>query len=160
MSLQDELGLKTQILHPGHQAVLGVMLTGEMLAKEGSRLLRPFKLTDSQFNVLMLLKYQGEDDGGVSQTRLGRMLLVNRSNVTGLVDRLEQARLLERVAAAGDRRVKRVRLTAAGRKVVERAEQAYFARIEEVTGALNEDDMKRLGEALAIIRQGIRTREK
>ena len=85
MSLQKELGLPNPLEAPGHEAVLNIVLTGELLAKEGDRLLRPFGLTDSQFNVLMLLKYQVKG-GGINQTRLGQMLLVNRSNVTGLVD--------------------------------------------------------------------------
>lgn len=160
MNLKEELGLNTPIEMPGHQVVLGVVLTGEMLAKEGARLLRPFKLTDSQFNMLMLLKFQAEADGAVSQTQLGRMLLVNRSNVTGLVDRLEKAGLLERTSGGEDRRVKRVRLTTAGRKLVERAEKAYYQRIEEITGTLSEGEVKALGQMLEKIRAGIRKRGK
>jgi DNA-binding MarR family transcriptional regulator len=156
MSLQQELGLHHPIELPGHQLVLGLILTGEMLAKEGTRLLRPFKLTDSQFNVLMLLKFQAEEDGAVSQTRLGRMLLVNRSNVTGLVDRLEQAGLIERTSGSSDRRVKRVRLTAAGRDLLERAETSYYQRIGELTAGLGENELDQLCQALEKIRARIR----
>src|SRR5215208_6330219 len=39
------------------------------------------------------------------------------SNITGIVDRLEERGLVERGAAAGDRRVKLVALTAAGREL-------------------------------------------
>ena len=90
MSLQDELGLENSIKNRAHEALLNVVLTGTLLVKEGDRVLRPFGLTDAQFNVLMLLKYQS-DHGEMNQTSLGNMLLVNRSNVTGLIDRLEQA---------------------------------------------------------------------
>ena len=151
MTLQDELGLVKAIENPAHETVISIVLTGGRLTKEGDRLLRPFKLTDSQFNVLMLLKHQAGQDG-MSQTRLGRMLLVNRSNVTGLIDRMEQAAWVERVDEAEDRRVKRVRLTAAGRKLLEKAEKAYFKRVEEVVGTIEPAQIQMLTQLLAVIR--------
>ena len=90
MSLQNELGFINPIETRAHEALMNVVLTSALLVKQGHRLMRPFGLTDAQFNVLMLLKYQS-DNGELNQTDLGNMLVVNRSNVTGLVDRLEQA---------------------------------------------------------------------
>lgn len=151
MTLQDELGLIKAIENPAHETVISIVLTGGRLTKEGDRLLRPFKLTDSQFNVLMLLKHQSGPDG-MSQTKLGKMLLVNRSNVTGLIDRMEQAGWVERVDEADDRRVKRVRLTNSGRKLLEKAEKAYFKRVEEVMGPLEPGQIQALTRLLAEIR--------
>lgn len=156
MSLQHELGLPNPIEHPGHEAIMNIVLTGQLLAKEGDRLLRPFGLTDSQFNILMLLKYQVEG-GEINQTQLGQMLLVNRSNVTGLIDRMEQAGWVERVDEAGDRRVKRIMMTAAGRKLAERAEKIYFKRIEEVMGSLSHSENRALCELLERLRAQMRS---
>lgn len=143
MGLQEELDLPRPIEYPGHEALLSIILTGQLFAKEGDRLLKPLGLTDSQLNVLVLLKNH-DSEVGVSQTQLGRMLLVNRSNVTGLIDRMERAGLVERTAARGDRRTKLIRLTTHGRKQTERAEKAYFKRIDEVMGDLSPKDMKTL----------------
>ncbi|MBD3266643.1 hypothetical protein GF373_08235, partial [bacterium] len=84
MSLQNELGFVHPFENKAHETLLDVVYTGLVLQKEGYQILRPFGLTDSQFNVLMLLKYQTRD-GAMNQTKLGDMLLVNRSNVTGLI---------------------------------------------------------------------------
>ena len=155
MSLQKELGLPNPITHSGHEAVMSIVLSGAMIAKEGDRLLRSFALTDSQFNILMLLKYQVEK-GEINQTRLGQMLLVNRSNVTGLIDRMEKAGWVERVGESGDRRVKRIKVTAAGRRLVERAEKVYFTRVEQVMGTLNADERCKLCQMLERLREKIR----
>ncbi len=152
MGLQEELGLPSRIRSVAHEAVLSVVLTGALLAKTGSRVLRPFGLTDAQFNVLMLLKYQSEK-GELSQTSLGSMLLVNRSNVTGLIDRMEQAGWVERTAAPGDRRVKYVRLRPAGRMILARAEKAYFARVEKVMSAVPAAEHRRLSRILELVRK-------
>lgn len=159
MSLQRELNMPQPIAHPGHEAVLSIVLAGEMMAKEGDRLLRPFGLTISQFDVLMLLKYQAPE-GEINQTQLGQMLLVNRSNVTGLVDRMEQAGWVERNAHGVDRRVKLVRLTATGRKLLDKAEKVYFTRIEEVIGALAPNEYKQLCTLLERLRERMRGADK
>ncbi|MFB3789065.1 MAG: MarR family winged helix-turn-helix transcriptional regulator [bacterium] len=155
MSLQQELGLPRPITNRAHEAVMNIVLTGEMLAKEGQRLLRPFGLTDSQFNVLMLLKYQNSG-AGISQTILGERLLVNRSNVTGLIDRMEQAGWVQRLADPKDRRINQVKITRAGLSVLNKAEEKYFTRIEEVIGALPAKNQTLICSLLETIRKALR----
>ena len=143
--MPNQIELATQ------EAIINVVLTGAMLTKEGDRLFRPLGLTDAQFNILILLKHQSEG-GRINQTQLGQMLLVNRSNVTGLVDRMEQAGWVERTAEAGDRRVKMVQLTAAGRKLLERAEKVYEQRIEELTSVLSNNEVRTICRLLERVR--------
>lgn len=57
--------------------------------------------------------------GEVSVSRFGGALGVPRSTITNLVDRLERAGLVERIACSTDRRVTLVRVSPAGGTVVE-----------------------------------------
>jgi len=155
MSLHTELGLEP-IEYLPHEAVLNIVFTGSLLSKEGDRILKEFGLTDSQFNVLMLLKYQAKD-GVLNQTTLGDMLLVNRSNITGLIDRLEQAGCVKRTGDSNDRRVKWVQMTKQGRAVLDKSEEAYYKRIGEIMDDLSDAECKRLCRALESIRGKIRT---
>ncbi len=155
MSLQYELGLPNPISDKAHESIMNIVLTGEMIAKEGQRIFRPLKLTDSQFNVLIILKHQAEAEG-ITQTELGNRLLVNRSNVTGLVDRMEEAGWVKRTPVAGDRRINQVQLTKAGSALLEKAEKTYYARINEVMNTLSEKDMKSICMLLEKIRKRIR----
>jgi DNA-binding MarR family transcriptional regulator len=155
MSLQSDLGLPNPIANHGHEAVLNVVLTAALLSKEGDRILRPFGITDSQFNVLMLLRHQAPD-GEINQTQLGRMLLVNRSNVTGLIDRMEQAGWVQRRADASDRRVKMVALTEEGRKLVGRAEKIYFERLETLWREISDSAIQQLCRTLEKVRRPLR----
>ena len=104
-----------------------------LLQKRGARLLREHGLTDAQFNVLMLLHHQGER-GRMSQIRLGRLLLVNRSNVTGLVDRMERDGLVRREDDPDDRRVNLVAITEKGMEVLGGAMAAYYPMLDEGNG--------------------------
>lgn len=154
MTIDRELGYVRPVATPGHEAALGIVLTGEMLSKEADRTLRPLGLTRAQFNVLMLLGHQATD-GSLTQTQLGRMLLVHRSNVTGLVDRMEESGWIRRTGSAGDRRVNEIRLTAAGRRLLEKTEAAYNTRVDAVIGAIPDDDRARLVRTLQSVRQAL-----
>jgi DNA-binding MarR family transcriptional regulator len=155
MSLKDELGFLNSINSDKHETLMSIVVTAHMLEREGDRLLEKFGLSVSQFNILMLLRYQA-DAAGPDQQSLGRMLVVNRSNITGLVDRLERAGFVERAGEKLDRRVKRVRLTAKGRKNLEAAEAAYMKHIDMLLASTSLRERGDLLGALSKIRAGLR----
>lgn len=68
-------------------------------------------------------------DAPCSMSVLSRTLGVSLSAMTQLADRLERAGLVRRVAARSDRRVKQLRLTAEGRRTLERREEARARRV-------------------------------
>lgn len=149
--LQEELGLARPIEHPAHEPVLSIVYTATLLQKRGGRLLRAHGLTDAQFNVLMLLHHQG-DNGRMSQVRLGRLLLVNRSNVTGLVDRMERDGLVRREDDPQDRRVNLVAITEEGEKTLAGAMQEYYPMLEKVMADLSTAQRGTLMELLGSVR--------
>ena len=71
---------------------------------------------------------------GLDQAALGNLIGYDRTTIGGVVDRLESKGWVERSAAAGDRRLKLVGLTAAGRAVLQRA----TAQVEQVQAHLVE----------------------
>ncbi len=71
---------------------------------------------------------------GLDQVSLGNLIGYDRTTIGGVIDRLESKGWVERSAAAGDRRLKLVGLTAAGRAVLQRA----TAQVEQVQAHLVE----------------------
>jgi DNA-binding MarR family transcriptional regulator len=69
-----------------------------------------FELSPVQCHVLRLI----EPDQPLPMGRLAETLSCDASNVTGLVDRLESRKLIERRPSTGDRRVKVLALTPTG----------------------------------------------
>ena len=154
-NLQAELGLARPIIYPAHEPVLGIVYTATLLEKQGGRLLRRHGLTDAQFNVLMLLHHQGER-GRMSQVRLGELLLVNRSNVTGLVDRMERDSLVRREDDPDDRRVNLVAITDKGEGVLAGAMADYYPMLDQVMAGLNDSERRKLMELLGRVRKRLR----
>lgn len=128
------------------QLVTAILTTSAALLRESERLLRPHGLTAAQFNVLRIL---ADEPAGLSQRALGDRLVVDRSSVTGLLDRMEQAGMVRRTDHPEDRRVYQVRLTPAGRALWARAEPHYVAAVQQVAAGLG---AKRRAECLAALR--------
>jgi MarR family transcriptional regulator, organic hydroperoxide resistance regulator len=84
---------------------------------------------------------------GMTMRELAGELACDASNATGLVDRLEHRGLLERQADEGDRRIKRVCLTSAGRRLREKIE-TRFRQAPPAIAALTPADQKTLREIL------------
>jgi DNA-binding MarR family transcriptional regulator len=116
---------------PRYEALLQLLRTAETLWNASRVFFARWDLSPSQFNILNLVV---DLPAGLTQTDLSRELLMHRSNVTGLVDRLEGRGLVERQDQAGDRRAYRIVLTAAGRKLVESILPHYYSAAEEVWG--------------------------
>lgn len=72
--------------------------------------LAPFGITPVQYGVLQVLWEQD----GPSGAEIGARLVLDSATITGVLDRLETLELIRRTADSGDRRVNRIRLTAAG----------------------------------------------
>src|SRR5580704_3179201 len=108
--------MKSEWLTPGprYQALIELLRTAETLWNASRVFFARWDLSPSQFNVLNLLHDLPE---GCTQIELSRQLIMHRSNVTGLVDRLEARGLLRRRESPGDRRAFNVVLTPAGQKL-------------------------------------------
>lgn len=110
-----------------YEALLHLLATADTVWNASRRFFARWDLGPSQFNILNLL---GGEPEGLAQVELGRRLIMHRSNVTGLVDRLEKRGLVIRRDDARDRRAYRVVLTAAGRRLLDEIYPHYRAAAE------------------------------
>jgi DNA-binding MarR family transcriptional regulator len=152
MALEQELGLRKPIKLLAHRALLNIYFTTSCLKKRADDFFRGFGLTDVQFNVMMLLQYQSGPEGGLSQAELSDMMLVNRANITSLVDRMEKAQLVVRTASPGDRRYNIVKMTSRGRKLFAKVEPLYARQVKKIVAPLKEGEQKRLAAMLGKVR--------
>jgi MarR family transcriptional regulator, lower aerobic nicotinate degradation pathway regulator len=71
-----------------------------------------------------------------TMNELARLLDLDKSSVTGLVDRAERRGLVERAPSTADGRAVLVRLTDAGRSVVSAAAERFAADVTDMLGHL------------------------
>ncbi|WP_217711656.1 MarR family winged helix-turn-helix transcriptional regulator [Actinomadura sp. NAK00032] len=90
-------------------------------------------------------------DEPLGMTDLSRLMHLERSSMTGLVDRVEKRGLVARVADPADRRAWRVALTEDGAGLAGRAHDDVVARLDSMVERLERDDRDRLASAVALI---------
>jgi MarR family 2-MHQ and catechol resistance regulon transcriptional repressor len=126
MSLAAELNLDVPFSDLRHEALLNVVHTANLFSAVGTALFRRHDLTEAQFNVLFALRFAKVN---LTQSDLGKRLVVTRASITSVLDKLEEKGLVERRSVPGNRRIYHVSLTAKGRKLIDEVEPVYRSEI-------------------------------
>jgi DNA-binding MarR family transcriptional regulator len=128
---------ETAAHHEDHQALrlwLRLLTCTQLIEREvRARLRERFDTTLPRFDLMSQLWRYPE---GLKMNELSRRLMVTGGNVTGIVDPLEKAGLVERASEPADRRAYRVRLTRAGRKAFAEMARTHEEWIVELTAGL------------------------
>jgi DNA-binding MarR family transcriptional regulator len=114
--------------------------------------LRAIGLSVPQCDVLTTLTEQE----GVSQQDLAKRLYVTKGNISGLIDRLVKAGLVERRAIAADKRQHAIYLTPAGRAAAEQAIACQRRFVARTIGRLPEEELSTLERLLIATRDLVR----
>jgi DNA-binding MarR family transcriptional regulator len=139
--------MKTGENHPSYRALLELLRTADTVWNASRVFFERWDLSPSQFNVLNLLHLNPD---GLSQTDLSRQLIMHRSNLTGLVDRLEKRGLVVRREVTADRRAYSVVLTAAGARLLRDILPRYYQEAARVWDRLS---ARRAAELIADLQQ-------
>ncbi|GCF07804.1 MarR family winged helix-turn-helix transcriptional regulator [Dictyobacter arantiisoli] len=107
----------------------------------------PYGITPVQYALLKVLWEHDQQSGA----ELGERLLLDSATMTGLLDRLEHAGLIERKAHETDRRVNRVALTARGRDLQAPLDREMDQMNEDFLGDLPPEERKLLRNLLVTI---------
>jgi DNA-binding MarR family transcriptional regulator len=97
----------------------------------------------THFHVLTLLAHHGPQPMG----RLAEILDASMSSATGIIDRMAERGLVERVSVPDDRRVVLVRPTEAGEQLVDEAELVRSELIRAAVARLDLAQLERLTRA-------------
>jgi DNA-binding MarR family transcriptional regulator len=120
-------------------------ITGGVERELRARMRAEFGSTLPRFDVMSAL---ARFPDGLKMGQISELLRVSNGNVTGIVDRLVEDGLARRIAVEGDRRSNRVRLTVAGRRSFEALADRHEAWLDELLGALTEDEIAAMGAML------------
>lgn len=129
----------------GHRMIVTVVRAAERLHKEADRFFRNYGISVAQFNLLVIL---AENPAGLPQSEIGTLLVVSRANVSGLVRRVGRLGLCRIESDPLDGRVKKVKATTAGKRLLDRIDAPYFKEINRLTRVLSADRMRRVSDTL------------
>jgi len=108
-------------------------------------------LTLPQFDVIITLG----DTPGMSYKKLGEKTLITKGTLTGVISRLEDKGLVQRVASETDGRSQIIRLTAAGKDLFERSYPEHLLFINRLFNDYSSDDIANLENVLVRLREAV-----
>jgi DNA-binding MarR family transcriptional regulator len=114
------------------------------------RLLR-MGISMAQLHILYTLQRSGE----MPMSRLADVLQVSLSNATGLIDRIEERGFVERTRVPEDRRVVVIRVTEAGRRMLDEVDAVSTELLRSVFGRIGRNQLSGVGRAIAELRRAL-----
>jgi DNA-binding MarR family transcriptional regulator len=131
------------------RAVTSIMRAHQILIAELDAMLRPYGITFSRYETLVLLTHS--HGGALPLSKLGERLQVHATSVTNVVDRLEAAGLVRREPNPRDGRGTLAVITPAGREIAREA-TARFNKARFGMDALSLDELRALFDVLRRLR--------
>jgi DNA-binding MarR family transcriptional regulator len=136
-------GTNPAVAHRLFKSVIHLMIgvTGEMRP-----LLAQYRLTGPQWANLHVLSDAPPE--GLRLSEISKRLRVTEGNVTGVIDRLVESGLVDRVPHAEDRRVIFARLTQVGRELCEEVAPLFLGRLAQLFAVLSDPEKETLAQTL------------
>jgi MarR family transcriptional regulator, organic hydroperoxide resistance regulator len=150
--LKSELKQRKPFRSLEHETHLSIQRTAAELEHEFETAMKPHGITATQYNVLRILR--GAEPAGLCRNEIGSRMLRRVPDVTRLLDRLEDTRLIVRERGGDDRRFVTTRITPAGLKLLSDLDPVVDALHTARLGSLGEARLRSLIENLGLVREG------
>jgi DNA-binding MarR family transcriptional regulator len=149
-ALQREIRQRRPFQSAGHEAVLGLLRTADLVRRLGTALVEPYGITLQQFNVLRILR--GAGDEGLPTLEVAVRMVEHTPGVTRLLDRLEAKELVRRQRCPNDRRQHLCWISTKGLGLLEKLDAVTERAHDETLKGLRQKDRVALIRLLDAIR--------
>jgi DNA-binding MarR family transcriptional regulator len=124
--LEDELKQTKPFKTEQQKLALNILFTGSWLHGVFSDMIKPFDITHHQFNVLRILK--GKYPHSYRNSEITERMIDKASNVTRIVDKLQEKKLVTRTENDEDRRQVDIKITESGLKLLDEIDKKFSSR--------------------------------
>ncbi len=149
MKLEEQLKTSSK-LPESRRLVLNIIVTANHISEKLLEALKPFGISNQQFNVLRILRGQKGKPANLS-TIQDRM--VNKmSNTTRLIDKLVDKGLCERIVCPSNRRKIEIRITKEGIKILSQIDPVIDKVENDLAEKVSEKELLLLNRLLNELR--------
>jgi DNA-binding MarR family transcriptional regulator len=147
----EELKQTKPFEHIEEEVFLNLQRTAQALSSAMAEIFKSVDLTPVQYNVLRILR--GSLETGLLCGEISERLVTKDSDVTRLLDRMENRGLVVRERHARDRRAVVSRITKKGLEILTELDEPMVAGIKTQFGNLSDRQLKQLNELLVLARR-------
>lgn len=149
-TLQREIKKRRPFDLPEQEALLNILRTADQLQIRFARLFRKFGLTPQQYNVLRILRGEGR---ALPILEIAARMITVVPGITGLIDRLESASLVERKRCDQDRRVIYVAIAPRALEILAEIDEPLEKLHQQTLGHMTPSELTALNRLLEKARQ-------
>jgi DNA-binding MarR family transcriptional regulator len=150
--LQSEIKKRNAFESAEEETLLNLLRTSDRFQTSMARLFRKHGLTSSQYNVLRILRGEGNP---LPCLEIADRLIAEVPGITGLLDRLEAAGLIDRERSTEDRRVVFASITAKGLELLGQLDRPLEKQHKRLIGHLTRAELTELSRLLEKARESL-----
>jgi DNA-binding MarR family transcriptional regulator len=124
------------------EALVSLLVTVDRLVEVAEAPLARSGLSGEQYNVLRILRGAGRE--GLSTYRVAARMIARSPNIVRLVSKLEEKKLLERSRSSRDGRVRTLRITSKGLRLLKGLDSPIEEGTRRATAGLKDAEIRRL----------------
>ena len=143
MKIEDEI--KSKFKDEYHKLIVNIHLTSSRIMEQIQCQLKTHDLTSTQFNVLRILRGQGEK--AVSIGLIKERMIERNSDVSRIIDRLVKKQLILRKENCDDRRQKDVLISKKGLAILAKIDELDY-QVQDSLGHLTKEEVTTLNNLL------------
>lgn len=148
MAIEDDIKTK-KFQNQTQKAHINVIFTANVITDRIKNSLKPFDITQEQFNILRIIRGQG--NSAIRAKDISSRMLSRCSNTTRIIDRLEEKQYIARLEHQADRRERHLMLTPEGLKLLNAIDK-YWEENSPHVANLDEKELTLLNELLDKLR--------
>jgi len=151
--LQTELQMRKPFSSLEEEAYLNMVRTVEALNHQlDVEILKPIGLSSTQYNVLRILRGAGIGTGGLTCGEIAGRMVTRDSDITRLLDRMEERELVTRQRDTVDRRSVKAFITPKGLALLKQLDKPLSDQHRRNLNKLNQSQLRTLIELLEAAR--------
>jgi DNA-binding MarR family transcriptional regulator len=150
-SLKLEIAQRQPFDSLEEEALLNLMRTSDFLHRAFQHSARAWGVTSTQYNVLRILR--GAQPAGLTCAEIGSRMITAEPDITRILARLKQRKLILQHRDARDRRVVRTRISAAGLELLRAMDPVIRSLPAKLLGHIPPAELSRLIRLLELARK-------
>lgn len=124
------------------RTIIHFMLVNNKVNAAISSALKPFEVSEQQFNVLRILR--GQNGKPANLSTLNERMVTKMSNTTRLVDKLILKGFVDRIVCPSNRRKVEINITTEGKKVLKKMDTAMKKAEKSILENISEKELEQL----------------
>lgn len=143
--------IKTKPYKDPHQrAFINIIYTGSWLVGKLNQVMKPYGITEPQYNVLRILK--GQHGNAINLFEIQSRMVQPMSNVSRLIDKLLNKGFVSRTERKENRRMVDISITDKGLQLIDDLEEPIQKTFKKINDNLKKEEARQLAEWLDQLR--------